>query len=216
MPNGDTLWATLAERSSGAFFLAGWLLLASPAHVALELFLEIPLPTWLVAAFILPGLMATLVGLLGLYPLVVDDAPLLSVAGGVVTAVTATTLAVLFSWVLGGALLAAVSGVAVGTPPGVLFMVLTLTMTLGFVLFGLATLRSPRLTRSLGLLLCSFAAPWAVALAATGVYGSSFPDWLTLAIYGPIPIIMLATGYTRSMNSVATARTDVPADVSTS
>ena len=212
----DTVAITLEQWSSTAFFLGGGLLLASPAHIVLELFMDIPLPSWLVALFILPGLMATLVGLLGLYPLLVDRAPILALAGGVVAGITGTILAVIFGWIIGGAFLSAVLGVVVGTPPAVLFMLLALTMTLGFVLFGVATLRSSSLTRSFGLLLLSFAAPWFVVLATTLVYGSSFPDWLTLAIYGPIPFIMMATAYTLRMKSVATGREDVSADTAAS
>ena len=212
----DTVAITLEQWSSTAFFLGGGLLLASPAHIVLELFMDIPLPSWLVALFILPGLMATLVGLLGLYPLLVDRAPILALAGGVVAGITGTILAVIFGWIIGDAFLSAVFGVVVGTPPAVLFMLLALTMTLGFVLFGVATLRSSSLTRSFGLLLLSFAAPWFVVLATTLVYGSSFPDWLTLAIYGPIPFIMLATAYTLRMKSVATGREDVSADMAAS
>ena len=216
MPYGNTVWATLERWRPTAFFLAGTLLLASPVHIVLEVFMDIPLPSWLVGLFILPGLMATLVGLLGLYPLLVNRAPILALVGGVVAGITGTILTVMFGWLLGGALLSAVSGIVVGRPPAVLFMLLAPTMTLGFVLYGIATLRSPNLPRSFGVLLLSFAAPWFVVLAATLVYGSSFPGWLTLAIYGPIPFIMLATGYTLQTEPVPTGREDVSADLATS
>jgi len=207
---------TLEPWSATAFFIAGGLLLASPTHIVLELFMNIPLPSWIVALFIIPGLMATLVGLLGLYPRLVDRAPRLALIGGVMAGITGTILAVIFGWILGGALLSAVSGIAIGTPPGVLFSTFALTMTLGFVFFGVATLRSPGLAHSFGLLLLSFAMPWVVVFAATAVFGSTFPEWLTLAIYGPIPFIMLATGYTLRVGGLSRRGADVSVGVETS
>ena len=209
-------WQTFERWSATAFFVAGGLQLASPTHVVLELFMDIPLPSWIVALFILPGLMATLVGLLGLYPRLIDRAPRLALAGGVMAGITGTILMMIFGWILGGALLSVVSEIAIGTPPGVLFSTFTLTMTLGFVFFGVATLRSPGFARSFGLLLLSFAVPWVMVLAATAVFGSTFPEWLTLVIYGPIPFIMLATGYTLRVESVSTGRADISVGVKTS
>lgn len=210
------VWQAFGRWSATAFFVAGGLLLASPTHIALELFMDIPLPSWIVALFILPGLITTLVGLLGLYPRLVDRAPRLALAGGVMAGITGTILIVIFVWILGGALLSAVSGIAIGTPPGVLFSTFALTMTLGFVFFGVATLRSPGFAHSFGLLLLSFAVPWIVVLATTAVFGSMFPEWLTLVIYGPIPFMMLATGYTLRVESVSTGRADISVGAKTS
>lgn len=209
------LWRALEGWSATAFFVAGGLLLASPAHIALELFVDVPLPSWLVALFILPGLLAALVGALGLYPRLVDRAPHVALAGGIAAGITAAILAVLFGWVLGGAVLAAVSGIAIGRPPDALFSAFAVTMTVGFVLFGVAALRAPGLERSLGLLLVSFAVPWLVVLAAAAVVGAPFPPWFVLAAYGPIPLIMLATGYVLRGGAVSTGRAADAVDVAT-
>lgn len=213
---GTRLWRTLEGWTATAFFVAGGLLLASPAHVGLELFTDVSLPTWLVTLFVMPGLTTALFGLLGLYPRLADRAPRLALAGGVTAGITGTILALLFGWILGGTLVSAVPGIVIGTPPGVLFTTVALTMTLGFLLFGFATLRSPDLAPSFGLLLLLFAVPWLVVLVATAVFGSAFPDWLTLAIYGPIPFIMLATGYTLRVGAIPTGREDASVDVTTS
>lgn len=198
-----------------AFLAAGVLLLASPTHVVLELFMDVPLPSWLVALFVLPGLIATLVGLVGLYPRIADCAPRVALAAGVVTIVAGMILVVLLGWILGGSVLMTVPGVGVGMPPGILFLSLAMTLTLAFVLFGSASLRFAVPSRAVGLLLLSFALPWIVSLAATSVYGSTFPDWLTMAIYGPIPFVMLGTGYALRIESAPTGQDDDSVDLAT-
>lgn len=204
--------SALERRSAEAFLLAGVLLLASPAHVGLELFINVPLPSWMVASVILPGLIATLVGLVGLYPRIADRAPRMASVGGLFTGLAGTTLVVLLGWILGGSVLTAASGIAIGSPPDVAFLVLAVTMTLAFVSFGTASLRVAVPSRPVGALLLSFALPWIGSLAATAVYGSAFPRWLTLAIYGPIPVVMLATGYGLRIESVPTARESFTVD----
>lgn len=206
------LWRALESRSADAFLVAGVLLLASPTHVGLELFAEVHLPPWLVALFVLPGLLATLVGLAGRYPETADRAPRVALAGGVATALTGLTLVVLLGWILGASLLNAVVGAAVDLPPDAAFVVLPVLLTLAFVLFGAASLRSAALPRRVGFLLLSFALPWVVSLAGTAVYGSSFPPWLTIAIYGPVPFVMLATGYTLRTATGAVGREDTAVD----
>lgn len=200
-------------RSADAFLVAGVLLLASPTHVGLELFLDVPLPSWLVALFVLPGLFATLVGLAGLYPRIADRAPRLGLVGGVITVVAGAILLILLGWVLGNSLLTAVSGLALGTPPGAVFMLLSVSLTLAFVLFGIASMRFAVPSRSVGFLLLSFALPWVTGLSATAVYGPTFPAWLTAVIYGPIPFVLLATGYMLRLNTAPTTREDAVADM---
>lgn len=190
-------------------------MIASPAHVVLELFVGIPLPSWLVVLFVVPGLLASLVGVVGLYPSVSDRAPRLALAGVASATVAGTMLVVLLGWTLGATLLPPVSGLVVGPPPGVVFVSLPVTMTLGSVLFGVASLRSGVPSRTVGGLLLAFATPWIVVLAATPVYGAAFPRWLTLAVYGPLPVVMLATGYAIRAGSVPTEREDATTDVVT-
>jgi len=190
------LWSALERRSAAAFLVAGVLLLASPTHVVLERYLNVPLPTWLVASVILPGLIATLIGLGGLYPRLAKRAPRTAAIGGLFTTLAGVTLVVLLGWILGDSVLTAAAGRTIGSPPGFVFLSLPVTMTLAFVSFGTAGLRVAVPSRRVGGLLLSFALPWIVVLAATPVYGAAFPRWLTLAIYGPVPVVMLATGYT--------------------
>lgn len=200
------VWGTIERWSAEAFLVAGVLLLASPAHIVLELFLNISLPSWMVASLILPGLIATLFGLAGLYPQIADRAPRMAAIGGLFTTLAGATIVVLLGWILADSVLTTASGIAPGSPPDTTFLILATTMTLAFVCFGTASLRVSVPSRLVGVLLLSFALPWIVSLAATPVYGPAFPRWLTLAIYSPIPVVMLATGYTLRTESLADAR----------
>lgn len=124
--------------------------------------------------------------------------------GGLFTALAGTTLMILLGWILGDSVLTAAWEMSIGSPPNIAFLSLVVTMTLAFVLFGTASLRVAVPSRRVGALLLSFALPWIVILVAQPVYGFGFPRWLTLAIYGPIPVVMLATGYTLRIESLPT------------
>lgn len=206
----------LERRSAGAFFLGGGLLLASPTHVVLERFLDVPLPSWLVVLFVVPGLTVSLLGLLGLYPRIADSTPRLALAGGVVAAVGVLIPVSIATWILGGTLVTAVAGQSVSQPPAILFQMMAIAMALGFGCFGVAILRATLPPRNLGYLLLSSALPWVVVLGATTVYGSALPGWLVLTIYGPLPFLMLTTGYTLHAHSVETRRAETAVDVMTS
>jgi hypothetical protein len=86
---------------------------------------------------------------------------------------------------------------------------------MGFVLSGVASLRSASLSRSTGLLLLSFAVPWIVILAVTPVYGSDLPGWVALAVYGPMPIVLLATGFRLRSETPWTDRDTPPSTLPT-
>jgi hypothetical protein len=209
------VWPPLENRSSEAFLVAGTLLLASPAHLGIELVGAFSLTSWVVALFVFPGLFAALVGVSGLYPQLADQSPRLALTAGVITTSTGAMLVGLLGWILGASLLNAVSTLSLGMPPDIAFVTLSVSMTLSFLSFGIASLRSAAPSRAVGLLLLSFATPWILAVAATLVYGSTFPEWLLLLIYGPVPLIMLATGYTLRTPSTLTAEDDTAVDVTT-
>jgi hypothetical protein len=71
-------------------------------------------------------------------------------------------------------------------------------------LFGVASLRATIHSRSIGLLLLGFAVPWVVILVVTPVYGSALPGWLAFAVYSPMPITLLAMGYSLRDESAVT------------
>jgi len=72
---GAFTWRWMERWRALAFVIAGLLLLASPATKALALFVGVSLPTWLVVSLVFPGLLASMVGLLGLYPTLARQVP---------------------------------------------------------------------------------------------------------------------------------------------
>lgn len=199
---GAFTWRRMERWRALAFVIAGLLLLASPATKALALFVGVSLPTWLVVSLVFPGLLASMVGLLGLYPTLARQVPRLSLAGGVVATIAGSATAVTFGWMLAASVPAL--GVVATPPPGPVFLSLMVSIALGFALFGVASLRTTVISRSVGLLLLGFAVPWIVIFAVTPVYGSDLPGWLALALYGVMPPVLLATGHVLRDDSVST------------
>jgi len=195
-------WRWIERWRAPAFVVAGLLLLASPATKALALFVDASLPTWLVVILVFPSLLASMVGLLGLYPTLTRQVPRLSLAGGVVAAMAASATAVAFGWMLAASVPAL--EVIATPPPGPVFLSFMVSIALGFALFGVASLRTTAISRSIGLLLLGFAVPWMVILAVTPVYGSDLPSWLALALYGVMPPVLLATGHALRDGSIST------------
>jgi hypothetical protein len=191
----------LERRRADAFIAGGVLLLASPGHVGLERFVGVPLPSWLVALLVVPGVIASLVGVAGLYPRLAIRTPRAALVAGVLAAIAGGSLVVLLCWVLASSISMSVFGIPVSTPPDVGFVFVSATVSATFVLFGVAWLWAGAPTRPVGILLVSFALPWLAAIGATAVYGSSVPDWLAMAIYGPIPLLTVATGYALRLES---------------
>lgn len=152
------------------------------------------LPVWLVVLLVFPGLLVAHVGVLGLYPELSDETPRLAFAGGTVAAVTVGAVTVLFGWLLVSRVGPFPGGVVAPSPPGFVFLSVMSLLAVVFAMFGLATLRSAGRSTVTGLLVLGFAVPWVVILAVTPVYGADLPGWLALAVYGPMPVVLLALG----------------------
>lgn len=180
--------------STRAFTLSGGLLLMSPTHVIAEEFVGVPFPTWLVAVFVLPGLLAALVGLAGLYPIVRTHRPRLARAASVPTVATGVLLLGLLAISLGNALLVALTGTTARVKPGPFVGLLPIGLALAFGLFGSATWFTNQLSRTSSLLLFALTLPWLGVLGATALIGDSFPGWLTLTLFGPLPVWMFGLG----------------------
>lgn len=188
-------WRSLERWRSKAFLIAGGLLLASPATKAVAVFADGSLPVWIVVLLVFPGLLVALAGLLGTYPQLAEEMPRLAFVGATVTAVAGGAVALLFGWVFVSSIVPLSGGVVGTAPPGFVFLSVMSLIVAGFVLFGVASLLSADVSRSTGLLLLSFAVPWVVILAVTPVYGADLPGWFALAVYGLMPVVLLATGF---------------------
>lgn len=203
-------WTLLERRRATAFLVAGGLLVASPGTKALALFADVTPPAWLVVLLVFPGLLASLAGLLGLYPGLADRVPRLALAGGGVVAISGVGLTMTFGWLLAASVLPAVAGIAIAPPPGVVFPSLVSLLATAFVVFGVASVGAGVPSRSVGLLLLGFAVPWVVLLAVTPVYGTAIPGWLALSVYGVLPVVLLVTGYRLRGGSTRTEPGELP------
>lgn len=191
-----------------AFTLAGGLLLMSPTHVVLEAFVGVPLPSWLVAVFVLPGLLAGLAGLASLYPDIQTARPGLARAGRFAAAATGALIIGLLAVVLLRTLLDALAGTTLGLPLGVAFSLLPIGLALVFGSFGLAARASETTSRTTSLLLLGLALPWLGVLVATPLVGDAFPGWLTLALFGPLPFLLLKLATSVRRSTLKTTRAD--------
>lgn len=205
----------MTRKSSTAFLVAGLLLISSPTHVGLGAYMGVSLPTWVVAIFVIPGLLA---GVLGAVLLSRDLSRIASYWGHsatVVGAVATMLLLTLLMWVAGRPVVEMTAGVALGQPPVILFALLAPVLGLTFSLLGLGTLLTDSTSDSVGLTLLVMALPWLGVLAATAIVTGPFPAWLTLALYGPLPVFSVMTGYTLRVDTTATDRTETHLDVLT-
>lgn len=172
-----------------AFFAAGVLFLGTAAISGLEAFAAVSSPLWLAALLGLSGLGAGLFGLFGLYPGLANQAPRLARAGSVTVAIAGIAF-VAFPLCLS----AKTAGIAIPAPPIVFFVIAMSAIILGFLLFGVATLRTQVHSREVGFLLLAIVATFIVLFLADLIYGGS-PRWLDFAVNGVQSGLLLTIGY---------------------
>lgn len=154
MAFSDTVpWQSFEQWGPTAFIVGGLAWAALIALAAANMTTEAAVPTWSISVFLIVGLLAAYVGLLGFYPQVSPTAPRLSLAGVVATAVAVVILASAIIYTV------ATSSFTQG-PPFPVFPLLILSTILGFLLLGTASLRTSTPTRRIGILLILPAIAW--------------------------------------------------------
>lgn len=175
--DGIVPWHRLEERTSTAFLVAGTLLLGFVASNALHAFTAVTPPRWVSVVFVVPGLGAGHLGLLGLYPRLSDRVPRHALVGAVVVAVAGVGGVGLLVVELGRALLPA-SGLPFAALSPLFYLVMLVATILGFVLLGTAAFRTS--SRAVGLALLG---PPAVFLVMTaGLVTGYTPEWSTFLV----------------------------------
>ncbi len=197
---------SLERWSATAFLGAGALLAVFAALVALEVFVGVNAPQALVA---IPGLLAGFVGLLGLYAPLRAEGSRLALGGLAALSIAATGLVVLLLWV--GAL-TAMYGVDSVKPPTAVILATILIAILGYVLFGLASVRQAVPSRTVGLLV--LVPPGTLGLmVATGVAsGGDPPGWTSFLFSGMQAVAHLSIGYLLWTGGVSADKVGTPAD----
>lgn len=202
-----TRWGWIERWSPTAFIAAGILFLGTAALFGLVTFTDVSHPVWLTALFGLAGLVASFVGLLGLYPGLVDRVPRLARAGLVTVAIAGIAL-VAFPLCL----LAKTSGIVLPTLPTVFFVIAMIATILGFLLFGVASLRTCVPSRTVGFLMLATVATFIVLFVADLMYGGS-PRWLDFAVSGVQAVLLLTIGYALPTGPIPTEREDPQIDI---
>lgn len=200
-------WKSLERRTAQAFTLGGILLIASvlvPIGVA-----SITEWSWVSGLVLVgSGVIAIGAGLLGTFPQRRNQAPWLSRMGALCATVAGVGALGLLVLVITGVTAAIVLDAALPKPMGV-FQVLALAMagglSLGFVLFGLARVRTDSDSDTPGNLLVAggvvLLVPVLGELLRIGV-GIGTPPWAPFVALGVLALDTLAVGYSlRSVSS---------------
>ncbi|MEF8826340.1 MAG: hypothetical protein V5A27_08405 [Halapricum sp.] len=183
----STYWNAVEQWSPTLFLAGGGLLVGHAAVQGIKAFTAMTTPPDL---FVTTGHLVALLGLLGLYPVLVDRTPRLA---RVAVAVAAIPLA---GWVVMTATqFLTVAGVVPSMTdalPGAVGMLVAVSTALTYVLFGVATLRVGGDSRTVGVLVLAPAALIVVLLVASLVMEAS--AILGLIIGGGFALSMLALG----------------------
>jgi hypothetical protein len=212
MSSTGTLWGPLERRSKTVFLIAGVLLLGYAVSKGVYTFTDVtPVGAFDVAYGGL-GLLVTTVGLFGLYPRLRDGAPRLSIAGVVFAGIAAIGTFALLGWLAGATL--AMKGYPAIPEESPAWTVLALivvfvTIALGFLLFGAASLRTDVFSRTVGWLLVVPGLGWIGLIVGNVALPSG--QYLGL-VYVPISVALLSVGYLFQTGSARTDRVESASD----
>jgi hypothetical protein len=209
-----TWWETLERWSPTVFLVAGVLLLGYAIIQGVRTFAGAVVPSALVTAYGGIGLLVPVVGLLGLYPRLRDHTPRLSLAGVVVTILSGLLTLALLLWVVVTTLqMGRLPEIPADAPAWTAAALLLgfLLLAVAFLLFGVASLQTPVVSRTVAFLLLVPTAAWFGLLVgnviATGRY-------LAVIAYIPISVALLAIGYILRSRPAPTGRAEsAPAEV---
>jgi len=153
------------------------------------------------------GFTLSFLGLLGLYPGLADESPLLARAGSVFAVLGAVGFTMLF--VTG---VTQVAGMAPPAWPDPLQILNIAGILLGFLLFGVASLRTDAHARTLGVLLLMPSLVFAVNFVRVAVLGAWSPSWAPALLGGLQALAMLSIGYVLRAESVSHESAERPTD----
>lgn len=186
--NSKVTWSALEQWSPTLFLIGGAGVVTHAALMGIEAFTTLPTPP---DVFVTTGHLIALIGLLGLYPRLVNRTPRLTRLAGIV-GIGATA-----GW---SVMTLGKFGVLVGVWeslnsafPGVFFIILLGSSILTYCLFGLASLRSGLGSRTVGLLVLAPGVFMTVLLVDSALTGLSALDGFLIG--GGIAISMLTLGF---------------------
>lgn len=193
MADRDGLFAPLERRSAALFFLAGGLMV-----VLVALFVTGREPGSgdpLLGTVAPAGFAAAFLGLLGLYPTLVDRIPWSARAGAIFLGIGVAGTLIL---IVGNA--GELAGLYVEAPVWVDAANLLLIIggvTLGFGIFGVGVLRTDTYSPTVGLLMLWPAVVFGVGIIVVGTFilGITFPHWIHKVHSASEAVVYLSLGY---------------------
>jgi len=197
----------LERWSAAAFLIAGVFLIGFVVRNGIIAFgdgFSETMTAALYLVFVVPAEIAAYIGLLGLYPRLSEHASRLASAGAVLVGI-AVVGAIGFAAGAGSAVLAA----GPPEPPAVagLFWLVTLLMTIvGFILFGIASLRARVPSRTVGLVLLVPPVTYIVMIA--GMMTGYTPEWSTFLLSAIQACAHVAIGVSLRNGDVPTDRAE--------
>lgn len=184
-------WKSLEGQAATAFLVAGVLF---PVGLVLTVqdassILDTVSPFLAVGA-----LVATFVGLFGMYPRLAEPAPKTALAGVLSATVALLAIVTLLVSVVGSALLFGTSLQGeVGIAP-VMFLLTLVTAGLSFLLFGVAGLRTGVPSRVVGALMLVPAVAWPGYMAVDRLLPGDI-RFLPIAVFAVVALALLGVGY---------------------
>lgn len=189
MVNGNsTHWKSVEQWSPMLFLIGGGLLVGHAAIEGIEAFTDLTPPP---DVFVSTGHLVALVGLVGLYPVLVNRTPRVAR-----TAIAVAVVPIVGWVVMTAAKLLAVTGTITSLNhvlPEVLIMLVVGSTILTYALFGAATLRVDEESRTVGLLVLAPAVLVVVLLVDATLTGVSALDGALIG--GGLALSMLTLGY---------------------
>lgn len=192
-------WTLLRRWTGAVYLLAGGLLLVATAINGVDLFT--PVATQEGAVLVIEGLTGfggvvfSFIGLLGLYPQLVDAEPRLARAGLVLALGPATFF---FSLLVVCSMLAPLLGfpsLKTLVPPLRFVTEMTLLLyAVATMVFGIASLRTTELSRTIGVGLLLVALSWLGFLSALVIYQYDIPIWVTFVQSTTLAVSLIAIG----------------------
>lgn len=211
--NNISRWDTLEQWSPTAFLVAGVLLFGYAVLSGIEMATEITFQTAFKVGYGQIAVFVPVVGLLGLYPRLNDRTPRLSLAGLVATLVAGVGIVVLVVWLVGTTLMMEGYPAIPEDAPAwtaVALILVFLTLAIGFLLFGIASLRTSVFSRTIGLLLLVPTVMW-IGLIVGNVVAPSGP-YLSVFAYTPMSVALVAIGYLLRTDGMPAGRAEPAPD----